>query len=208
MVTMTATNQQYYAGYPQNHTVGMTSDPSQAAAAAAYNHHHHQTAAYAAAVNQHHRNHHQHHQFQQSHHHQQSLQPVYHQNSVVGSAAQTMAPIAANHHQTRTTLISSNNSDANSPVAATTNLYAIETSKSTKGASKLRRDLINTEIAQLRELLPLPASTRQRLSQLQLMALVLVYVRKSNYFCNGEYSFRSETKKNQSFPILSIVNWD
>lgn len=46
----------------------------------------------------------------------------------------------------------------------------------------MRRDLINSEIANLRDLLPLPSSTRQRLSQLQLMALVLVYVRKSNYF--------------------------
>ncbi|KPI98749.1 Neuronal PAS domain-containing protein 4 [Papilio xuthus] len=58
--------------------------------------------------------------------------------------------------------------------------------KSTKGASKLRRDLINAEIANLRDLLPLPPSTRQRLSQLQLMALVCVYVRKSNYFQQGE----------------------
>ncbi|CRK97279.1 CLUMA_CG010674, isoform A [Clunio marinus] len=57
-----------------------------------------------------------------------------------------------------------------------------ETNKSTKGASKLRRDLINAEIANLRDLLPLPQSTRQRLSQLQLMALVCVYVRKANYF--------------------------
>ncbi|KAK4872112.1 hypothetical protein RN001_016236 [Aquatica leii] len=57
-----------------------------------------------------------------------------------------------------------------------------DANKSTKGASKLRRDLINAEIANLRELLPLPPSTRQRLSQLQLMALVCVYVRKSNYF--------------------------
>ncbi|KAG5682281.1 hypothetical protein PVAND_011644 [Polypedilum vanderplanki] len=57
-----------------------------------------------------------------------------------------------------------------------------ETTKSTKGASKLRRDLINSEIANLRDLLPLPQSTRQRLSQLQLMALVCVYVRKANYF--------------------------
>ncbi|CAF4841556.1 unnamed protein product [Pieris macdunnoughi] len=57
--------------------------------------------------------------------------------------------------------------------------------KSTKGASKLRRDLINAEIANLRDLLPLPPSTRQRLSQLQLMALVCVYVRKSNYFQQG-----------------------
>ena len=49
----------------------------------------------------------------------------------------------------------------------------------------MRRDLINSEIANLRDLLPLPSSTRQRLSQLQLMALVLVYVRKSNYFDQG-----------------------
>lgn len=71
--------------------------------------------------------------------------------------------------------------------AAAASIYNLEATKSTKGASKLRRDLINIEITQLRELLPLPASTRQRLSQLQLMALVLVYVRKSNYFCNGKF---------------------
>ncbi|KAA0191412.1 hypothetical protein HAZT_HAZT007369 [Hyalella azteca] len=59
---------------------------------------------------------------------------------------------------------------------------SFEGTKSTKGASKMRRDLLNAEIGQLRELLPLPPSTRQRLSQLQLMALVCVYVRKSNYF--------------------------
>ncbi|XP_065565560.1 PAS domain-containing protein cky-1-like isoform X2 [Artemia franciscana] len=58
----------------------------------------------------------------------------------------------------------------------------VDGGKSTKGASKLRRDLINTEISNLRDLLPLQASTRQRLSQLQLMALVCVYIRKSNYF--------------------------
>uniref|UniRef100_A0A336MQP4 CSON005365 protein n=1 Tax=Culicoides sonorensis TaxID=179676 RepID=A0A336MQP4_CULSO len=57
-----------------------------------------------------------------------------------------------------------------------------DANKSTKGASKLRRDLINSEIANLRDLLPLPQSTRQRLSQLQLMALICVYVRKANYF--------------------------
>ena len=62
--------------------------------------------------------------------------------------------------------------------------------KSTKGASKMRRDMINSEIAHLRDLLPLPSSTRQRLSQLQLMALVLVYVRKANYFEQGENQSR------------------
>lgn len=61
-------------------------------------------------------------------------------------------------------------------------MCSFEANKSTKGASKLRRDLINAEIANLRDLLPLPSSTRQRLSQLQLMALVCVYVRKANYF--------------------------
>ncbi|KAF7397267.1 hypothetical protein HZH68_008489 [Vespula germanica] len=62
----------------------------------------------------------------------------------------------------------------------------IDASKSTKGASKLRRDLINAEIANLRDLLPLPPSTRQRLSQLQLMALVCVFLRKANYFQQGD----------------------
>ncbi|XP_066985363.1 neuronal PAS domain-containing protein 4A-like isoform X4 [Macrobrachium rosenbergii] len=61
-------------------------------------------------------------------------------------------------------------------------MCSFEGTKSTKGASKMRRDLLNAEISQLRDLLPLPSSTRQRLSQLQLMALVCVYVRKSNYF--------------------------
>eukprot|EP00094_Tigriopus_californicus_P014081 TCALIF_13637-PA protein Name:"Similar to npas4 Neuronal PAS domain-containing protein 4 (Danio rerio)" AED:0.36 eAED:0.36 QI:0/0.25/0.2/0.6/0.75/0.6/5/0/245 len=65
--------------------------------------------------------------------------------------------------------------------------------KSTKGASKMRRDMINGEIANLRDLLPLPTSTRQRLSQLQLMALVCVYVRKSNYFNQGVVSSTVES---------------
>lgn len=66
-------------------------------------------------------------------------------------------------------------------------VFRFDANKSTKGASKLRRDLINAEIANLRELLPLPPSTRQRLSQLQLMALVCVYVRKANYFQQGKF---------------------
>lgn len=66
--------------------------------------------------------------------------------------------------------------------------FRFDTNKSTKGASKLRRDLINAEIANLRDLLPLPQSTRQRLSQLQLMALVCVYVRKANYFQQSKYT--------------------
>ncbi|XP_015109095.1 neuronal PAS domain-containing protein 4 isoform X1 [Diachasma alloeum] len=69
----------------------------------------------------------------------------------------------------------------------------IDASKSTKGASKLRRDLINAEIANLRDLLPLPPSTRQRLSQLQLMALVCVFLRKANYFQQALKNSSSES---------------
>ncbi|ELT93983.1 hypothetical protein CAPTEDRAFT_193549 [Capitella teleta] len=68
--------------------------------------------------------------------------------------------------------------------------------RSTRGASKQRRDLINHEISHLRDLLPLPESARQRLSQLQIMSLCCCYIRKCNYFTrmfgNGE-SFMSET---------------
>lgn len=84
------------------------------------------------------------------------------------------------------------------PPNSLTLVRRFEATKSTKGASKLRRDLINTEIAHLRDLLPLPSSTRQRLSQLQLMALVCVYVRKANYFHQGECPNRAN-----SIPIRS-----
>lgn len=85
-------------------------------------------------------------------------------------------------------------------------LCSFDASKSTKGASKLRRDLINSEIANLRDLLPLPSSTRQRLSQLQLMALVCVYVRKANYFHHGEYCTKDlmEHPFEQSFDRRSL----
>ncbi|XP_076069659.1 uncharacterized protein LOC143041546 isoform X2 [Oratosquilla oratoria] len=79
----------------------------------------------------------------------------------------------------RTTLVEPQHT---APMQDILQMCSFDGTKSTKGASKLRRDLINAEIGQLRDLLPLPPSTRQRLSQLQLMALVCVYVRKSNYF--------------------------
>ena len=52
--------------------------------------------------------------------------------------------------------------------------------RSNKGASKQRRDQINAEIATMRDLLPLPETARQRLSQLQIMSLSCVYIRKCN----------------------------
>jgi hypothetical protein len=117
-----------------------------------------------------------------SHHHRQEL--------MCASAATPTSAMTTKLDTLTPNESSSSSSSASSSSATSSSLqYNLEqATKSTKGASKLRRDLINTEIAQLRELLPLPASTRQRLSQLQLMALVLVYVRKSNYFCNGKYA--------------------
>ncbi|KAK2511486.1 hypothetical protein Q9966_016626 [Columba livia] len=50
--------------------------------------------------------------------------------------------------------------------------------RSTKGASKARRDQINAEIRALRDLLPLPEPERPRLSYLHVMALACVYTRK------------------------------
>lgn len=59
--------------------------------------------------------------------------------------------------------------------------------KSTKNASKERRDKINEEMKNLKDLLPLPQQTRQRLSQLQMMGLICVYVRKTTYFNKCKY---------------------
>lgn len=181
MATITATNnQQFYASY---YPVSQTSVSLAANAP-------HQHGAYQQQY--HHQHPHQQHpqqQLQQQHqqqqqHHVQQYQAHNQQVAVIGSDQTTnLTQLGQQQHQNQRTLSASTNSST-----ATAALYNIEAIKSTKGASKLRRDLINTEIAQLRELLPLSNVTRQRLSQLQLMALVLVYVRKSNYFCNGKYS--------------------
>ena len=64
----------------------------------------------------------------------------------------------------------------------------------------MRRDHINHEINKLRDLLPIPASARQRLSQLQLMALILVYVRKTNYFEKREYRDNCDGLSGLSLP--------
>ncbi|KAH3859454.1 hypothetical protein DPMN_102269, partial [Dreissena polymorpha] len=59
-------------------------------------------------------------------------------------------------------------------------LALLDLERSNKGASKQRRDQINGEISTMRDLLPLPESARQRLSQLQIMSLSCVYIRKCN----------------------------
>ena len=60
-----------------------------------------------------------------------------------------------------------------------------------KGARKMQRDMINGKIANLRYILPLPSSARRRLSLLQMMSLMCAYIRKSNYFSDGIYNFRT-----------------
>lgn len=59
-------------------------------------------------------------------------------------------------------------------------LVFLDLERSTKGASKQRRDQINAQINMMRDLLPLAETARQRLSQLQIMSLSCVYIRKCN----------------------------
>ena len=50
--------------------------------------------------------------------------------------------------------------------------------------SKKRRDLINSEIRELQNLLPLKKSSRERLSYLGILALTNTYIRKATFFNN------------------------
>lgn len=51
--------------------------------------------------------------------------------------------------------------------------------RSTKGASKARRDHINYEIRNMRGLLPITQEDQERLSYLHSMAAICTYIRKS-----------------------------
>uniref|UniRef100_W5LQ89 Neuronal PAS domain-containing protein 4-like n=1 Tax=Astyanax mexicanus TaxID=7994 RepID=W5LQ89_ASTMX len=51
--------------------------------------------------------------------------------------------------------------------------------RSTKGASKARRDHINAEIRKMRELLPIPAEEQERLSYLHTMSIICTFIRKT-----------------------------
>ncbi|KAI1894644.1 hypothetical protein AGOR_G00117880 [Albula goreensis] len=51
--------------------------------------------------------------------------------------------------------------------------------RSTKGASKARRDHINSEIRNMRNLLPIPSEEKERLSYLHSMAAICIFIRKS-----------------------------
>ncbi|XP_066535851.1 neuronal PAS domain-containing protein 4-like [Hoplias malabaricus] len=54
--------------------------------------------------------------------------------------------------------------------------------RSTKGASKARRDQINAEIRNLRTLLPISAQDQQGLSYLHSMAIICIFIRKTVFF--------------------------
>lgn len=54
--------------------------------------------------------------------------------------------------------------------------------RSTKGASKARRDHINYEIRNMRALLPISREDQERLSYLHSMAAICTYIRKSVLF--------------------------
>uniref|UniRef100_A0A4W5JEQ2 BHLH domain-containing protein n=1 Tax=Hucho hucho TaxID=62062 RepID=A0A4W5JEQ2_9TELE len=64
--------------------------------------------------------------------------------------------------------------------------------RSTKGASKARRDQINSEIRNMRTLLPIPQEDQDRLSYLHSMAVITAYIRKS-FLYKGEYKTRRGT---------------
>ncbi|XP_068596685.1 neuronal PAS domain-containing protein 4A [Brachionichthys hirsutus] len=57
--------------------------------------------------------------------------------------------------------------------------------RSTKGASKARRDQINAEIRSLKDLLPISDADKARLSYLHIMSLACMSTRKSVFFTQG-----------------------
>ncbi|XP_061690267.1 neuronal PAS domain-containing protein 4A [Syngnathoides biaculeatus] len=58
--------------------------------------------------------------------------------------------------------------------------------RSTKGASKARRDQINAEIRNLKDLLPISEADKAKLSYLHIMSLACMYTRKSVFFSSPE----------------------
>ncbi|XP_071194159.1 neuronal PAS domain-containing protein 4A-like isoform X2 [Salvelinus alpinus] len=73
--------------------------------------------------------------------------------------------------------------------------------RSTKGASKARRDQINAEIRNLQELLPISDTDKARLSYLHIMSLACMYTRKSVFFVQD--ALQDETVDFMSFHELS-----
>ncbi|XP_071832432.1 neuronal PAS domain-containing protein 4-like isoform X3 [Apostichopus japonicus] len=76
-------------------------------------------------------------------------------------------------------------------------------SRSTSRASKERRDLINKEIDELRELLPLTKSTKGHLSYIQVMSAACAYIRKGNYF--NKVSYEDPVYGQTSFGFHQVI---
>ncbi|XP_044284907.1 neuronal PAS domain-containing protein 4-like [Varanus komodoensis] len=75
------------------------------------------------------------------------------------------------------------------PVGASVSRRMLRTPKpfrSTKGASKARRDQINAELQTLRSLLPISQQEKERLSYLHTMALVCFHLRETQLFHPGK----------------------
>ncbi|XP_071395574.1 neuronal PAS domain-containing protein 4A [Centroberyx affinis] len=77
--------------------------------------------------------------------------------------------------------------------------------RSTKGASKARRDQINAEIRNLKDLLPISDADKARLSYLHIMSLACMYTRKSVFFSqeSGAAASLEESARFLSFHELS-----
>ncbi|CDQ94966.1 unnamed protein product [Oncorhynchus mykiss] len=77
--------------------------------------------------------------------------------------------------------------------------------RSTKGASKARRDQINAEIRNLKDLLPISDAEKARLSYLHIMSLASMYTRKSVFFSqeSGSAGSLEESARFLSFHELS-----
>ncbi|XP_013860832.1 neuronal PAS domain-containing protein 4A isoform X2 [Austrofundulus limnaeus] len=75
--------------------------------------------------------------------------------------------------------------------------------RSTKGASKARRDQINAEIRNLKDLLPISDADKARLSYLHIMSLACMYTRKSVFFTQEAGTAASLEERFLSFHELS-----
>ncbi|TRY84406.1 hypothetical protein DNTS_035748 [Danionella cerebrum] len=76
--------------------------------------------------------------------------------------------------------------------------------RSTKGASKARRDQINAEIRNLKDLLPISDADKSRLSYLHIMSLACMYTRKSVFFGQG----LSKASRESAAALSSPWCWD
>uniref|UniRef100_A0ABM5FHY6 Uncharacterized protein isoform X1 n=2 Tax=Pogona vitticeps TaxID=103695 RepID=A0ABM5FHY6_9SAUR len=91
------------------------------------------------------------------------------------------------------------------PAATSLSRRELRTTKpfrSTKGASKARRDQINAELQTLRCLLPVSEEEKERLSYLHTMALVCFHIRKAQLFPPGSHGLMQPPP-----PLAATLAW-